>query len=92
MIVGAACQKGIHSRCPQKLGSGIVCECDCHSARKGYGRNEGNTVFCHLCDWSKFCVRGMEEIEASLQAHLREKHGKPLLYRVDDEGKRTDIP
>ncbi len=31
MTLGAPCQKGIHHKCPRKLGSGRFCECDCHA-------------------------------------------------------------
>jgi hypothetical protein len=60
----------------------------------GYGHNDENgVVYCHFCDWSKNCGSNMELIEASLKKHLEEVHGKPLLYRTEDEsGKRTDIP
>jgi len=34
MTLGAPCQKGIHEKCPQKLGSGRVCECFCHHPEK----------------------------------------------------------
>lgn len=61
---------------------------------EGYGHNDSSgRVFCHLCDWSKLCPRGMEEIEFALRKHLEEAHGKPLFYRIEDEsGRRTDIP
>jgi hypothetical protein len=32
--LGAPCQKGIHPKCPQKLGSGQFCECFCHQSEK----------------------------------------------------------
>lgn len=60
---------------------------------EGYGHNIDSTVFCHFCEWSKLCPRGMEEIEFALRKHLHEAHGKPLLYRVEDEsGRKTEIP
>ena len=60
---------------------------------EGYGHNIDRVVYCHLCDWQKECPRGMEEIEFALQTHLREVHGKPLFYRVENEtGRKTDIP
>ena len=61
---------------------------------EGYGHNtEDGTVYCHFCDWSKLCRRGMEEIEFELRKHLQEAHGKPLLYRVENEtGRKTEIP
>ena len=61
---------------------------------EGYGHNDADgTVYCHLCDWTMKCTRGMEEIEFVLRRHLQESHGKPLLYRIEDEtGRRTEIP
>lgn len=41
MRLGAACQKGIHHRCPHKLGSGRVCECECHEANRNCWRCNG---------------------------------------------------
>lgn len=63
------------------------------TATDGFGHNEDTMLFCHLCDWRRECRRGLEEMEFALRKHLAEAHGKPLLYRVEDEsGKRTDIP
>ncbi len=60
----------------------------------GYGHNDdqGN-VFCHFCDWSQACGQSMEKMEFVLRKHLAEVHGKPLLYRIEnDTGRKTDIP
>ena len=55
--------------------------------------DESGKVFCHFCEWSKQCTRGIEEIEFELMKHLREAHDKPLLFRVDDDtGRKVDIP
>lgn len=59
----------------------------------GYGCNDQNsTVYCHLCSWSKPCPRGIEQVEFELKSHLANEHRKPCLFRVDSNGKQTDIP
>lgn len=63
------------------------------NTKEGYGHNDdlGN-VYCHLCEWTQACGPNMERIEFALRKHVNEAHGRPLLWRVDDDGKRTDIP
>lgn len=61
--------------------------------KRPYGWNDGNTVFCAFCDWKHEVARGMEEMEFVLRKHLKEKHDKPLLYRIErGTDRRTEIP
>lgn len=56
------------------------------------GHNENGMVYCGLCNWQHQCY-SMEEIEFRLARHLKEEHGRTLLFRRDDEtGKVRDIP
>ena len=56
------------------------------------GRNDEDTVYCCICDWQK-PIRSYEQAEHFLKEHLREAHGRKLLFAVEVESNtRKETP
>lgn len=62
--------------------------------RDGLAHNdEQGRVHCHLCDFVSGTHHSFELAEAVAVDHLRDAHGTPVLYAIDDEdGTRRDTP
>ncbi len=56
------------------------------------GHNDGNVVFCGLCNWQRTCDT-FEQIEFFLAQHLSNVHGRRILIKRDEEsGEVRDVP